>query len=262
MSLLDVGALALGAIVVVLLALLAGAQEERPDPAMKWEGRVALGFTGLLLTGPFWLAQGVVAIVATVADGGLWPGWLWMWFVAAPLLGMSPPAAWVVRRARRALPERASGGYSTRGAAAAQQESNTAWADTEAAPGWELRRTPALPASWPPVAGAPAVWLCYAEKAGTPQVFEVAAPFARITLAVGESAWPVVERLSAAVESLGVQAIVPLDPQQLKRKTVSHLDMLWRGDPDGRLGNALRDWRSHNGLIARHPAVAGHLPPD
>lgn len=55
------------------------------------------------------------------------------------------------------------------------------------------------------------MWLCYAERACTPETFEVTAPWARITLACGESAWPSVERLSDVVEPLGVQAVQPLE---------------------------------------------------
>lgn len=261
MSLVDVGALVLGLIVAVLLALLAEPHAGPSDPAMKWEGRVAVGFTGLLFAGPFWLAQAGVTVAATFADGGLWSGWLWMWLVAAPLVGSSPPTVRMVRGLRRLLPRQPASPFPPRGVGAVQQEANFAWAATEAAPEWELHLTPALPSSWPPETRGSAVWLCFAERAGTPQVYEVAAPWARITLAPGESAWPVVERLSAAVTSMGVQAIVPVDPHQRTQPTGSHLDLIWHGDPAGRLANGLREWRSRNTLLATHPAAVGHLPP-
>jgi hypothetical protein len=259
-DLLDIGALVLGAIVAVMLALFAGSGAKPADASMVWEGRVAVGFTSLLVIGPFWLSQGAVTIAATSADGGLGPAWLWAWFIAAPPLGLSPPAGRAVRALHRAVGRRPTAAYAQRGVAAVQQEANFAWAATDAEDGWELRRTPPLPASWPPVAGGPAVWLCYAERAGTPQIFEVAGPWARITLSAGESAWPVVERLSDEVESLGVQAVRPLDPDRDLGPKASHLDLMGRGD-DVELAKALREWRSHNGLLAAHPAATGHLPP-
>lgn len=92
-------ALAVG-LIVVMLALLCSPLAEQPDPAMGWEARVAVGFAALGFVGPFWLAQGIVTLVATYADGGVWPGWLWLWLIAAPLLGASPLAAAVARAAQ------------------------------------------------------------------------------------------------------------------------------------------------------------------
>jgi hypothetical protein len=258
----DAVALLLGLIVVIGLAALISPLAQQPDPAMAWEARTAIGFTALAFVGPCWLAQGIVTFVASSADGGIRPSWLWVWFAAAPLVGASPPAAALARAFRRALPRRSGPLYSSRGAAAVQQEANFAWAATVAEPGWELRRTPPLPVSWPPSVGGPAVWLCYAERTDTPQTFEVAAPWARITLALGDTAWPVVERLSDGVESLGVQAVQPLSSVGSAKARGSLLDAVYRGDPRARLAIALQDWRTRNGLVAAHSAVAGHLPPD
>ena len=252
----DVGALLLGLIVVIGLALLASPLAERDDEAMVWEGRVAVGFTAMAFVGPFWLAQGIVTLTATFADGGVRPGWLWAWFVAAPVLGASHPVAALARVAQRALPRRSPSAYSSRGVAAVQQEANFAWATTEAEPGWELRRTPPLPESWPPRDGGSAVWLCYAERPGATGSVEVTAPWARITLAPGPSGWPVVERLSDTVESIGLQ---PVPPEPTPPGPL--LDAMHRGDPTGRVAKDLGEWRSRNGLVAAHPAVAVHLPP-
>jgi hypothetical protein len=250
----DVVALLLGLVVVIGLAALVSPLAQQPDPTMVWEARVAVGFTALAFVGPFWLAQGIVTFVASSADGGLSPVWLWVCWAAAPLVGASPPAAALARTLRR------SGRvHPNRGVAAVQQEANFAWAATVAEPGWDLRRTPPLPASWPPILGGPAVWLCYAERIDTPQTFEVAAPWARITLALGDSAWPVVERLSEAVQPLGVQAVQPLSSVAPPRGSL--VDAVYRGDPDARLATALREWRTRNGLLAAHSSVAGHLPP-
>ena len=252
----DVVALLLGLIVVIGLAALISPLAQEPDPTMVWEARTAVGFTALAFVGPFWLAQGIVTFVAASADGGIGPAWLWVWFAAAPLVGASPPAGALARR----VLNRSGRTRSNRGAAAVQQEANFAWAATVAERGWELRRTPPLPASWPPSVGGPAVWLCYAERTDTPQTFEVAAPWARITLALGDTAWPVVERLSEAVESLGVQAVQPLSSVGSAKVRGSLLDAVYRGDPDVLL-KALQDWRTRNGLVAAHSAMAGHLPP-
>lgn len=249
------GALLLGLIVVIGLAALVSPLGQQPDPTMVWEARMAVGFTALAFFGPFWLAQGIVTFVAASADGGVRPAWLWVWFAAAPLVGASPPVGALARRVRRS-----GRTQSGRGAAAVQQEANFAWAATVAEPGWELRRTPPLPASWPPSVGGPAVWLCYAERSDTPHTFEVAAPWARITLALGDTAWPVVERLSEAVESLGVQAVQPLSSAGGAKVRGSLLAAVYRGDPDVLL-KALQDWRTRNALVAAHSAVAGHLPP-
>ncbi len=54
---------------------------------MVWEARVAMGFTALVVGGPVWLAQLVLTLVATLhADAS---GWLWLWWVAAPAVGVA-----------------------------------------------------------------------------------------------------------------------------------------------------------------------------
>lgn len=146
----DVAALLLGLIVVIGLALLTSPLAERTDDAMLWEGRVAVGFTAVVFVGPFWLAQGIVTLIATLDDGGVGPGWLWGWFAAAPVLGGSPPATVLARVVHRVWSRGEPAAFPTRSVAAVEQEANFAWAATEAEPGWELRRTPPLPESWPP----------------------------------------------------------------------------------------------------------------
>lgn len=252
----DVGALLLGLAVVIALALLTSPLAEQTDESMVWEGRVAVGFAALAFVGPFWIAQGVATTVAAFADGGVRPGWLWAWFVAAPLLGASPPAASLARAVRSAL-RRREPVPSPRAVAAVQQEANFAWAATEADPTWLLRRTPPLPESWPPHDGGAAVWLCYAERPGPAGSVEVAAPWARITLAQGSAAWPVVHRLAETVESLGVQPVS--DEPSTKHGPL--LDAVYRGDPKARVAKHLGQWLIRNGVLAAHPAVAPHLPP-
>jgi hypothetical protein len=45
-----------------------------------------LGFTGLLVAGPFRIAQAVLTIIATFRDDDLAPGWLWAWLFLAPVV--------------------------------------------------------------------------------------------------------------------------------------------------------------------------------
>jgi hypothetical protein len=80
-------ALGLGVVVAVIAALLAGGRDATPDPAMVWEARVATGFTAVVAGAPFWLAQLVLTLVATIHSGAT--GWLWAWWLAAPVLGMA-----------------------------------------------------------------------------------------------------------------------------------------------------------------------------
>jgi hypothetical protein len=200
----DVLALAFGLAVCIVLAVLVSQLATQTDPDMVWEGRVAVGFAALVYVGPLWLGQAAATLFAALDDGGIGPGWLWAWLVVSPLVGASPPAAALARRATRVL-RRGAGDSDVRPiGAAVQQASNFAWADTTAEPGWELRRTPALPLEWPPRPGGSAVWFCYAERPATPETIEVARPWARITVP-DLAAAPIVERLSAAVESLGPQ---------------------------------------------------------
>jgi hypothetical protein len=150
-----------------------------------------------------------------------------------------------------------SGPHVNRSGAAVQEASNFAWSDTTAEPGWELRRTPPLPVTWPPTPDGSAVWFCYAERSVTPEATEVAGPWARIALA-DPTAVPAVERLSEAVESLGAQSISSaVRPVKLAGLHAA----VRRGDPDGVLARALDQWRARNVLIAAHPNVTPHLPP-
>jgi hypothetical protein len=153
---------------------------------MVWEGRVAVGFAALVYVGPLWLGQAASTLFAALADGGIWPGWLWGWLVVAPLLGASPPAAAMARRSSRIFRGGAPDPDLHPSGAAVQQASNFAWADTTAEPGWELRRTPPLPLEWPPTRGGPAVWFCYAERPATPETVEVAARGRGSSSPVGE----------------------------------------------------------------------------
>jgi hypothetical protein len=78
-------ALGIGALVAMVAGLLSRGSDASSDQAMVWEGRVALGFTALVAGAPFWLAQLVLTLVATVHSGAT--GWLWLWWVASPVLG-------------------------------------------------------------------------------------------------------------------------------------------------------------------------------
>ncbi|MCU1696454.1 MAG: hypothetical protein JWR34_2517 [Mycobacterium sp.] len=253
----DVLALALGLAVCIVLAFLVSPLTTQNDPDMIWEGRAAAGFAALVYVAPLWLGQAASTLFAALADGGIWPGWLWGWLVVAPLLGASPPAAAMARRSSRIFRGGAPDPDLHPSGAAVQQASNFAWADTLADLGWELRRTPPLPLAWPPTRGGAAVWFCYAERPATPETVEVAGPWARITVP-DRAAVPVVERLSDAVESLGSQGIQSAEGG-LKRQVL--LVELRPGDPDGVLARALNDWRARNQLIAAHSTVAQHLPP-
>lgn len=257
----DMVALLLGVLVLGVLACVVSTVAGESDPTMVWEARAAVGFTAMISAGPIWLGQGIVTFVATFDGGGIGPGWLWAWFVVAPMVAVSPPASAVARALVGAVSRRSLPAYPQRGLAAVQQEANVAWAATGAEPGWELRRTPPLPSCWPPRPGEPVVWLFYAVRAETPQTFTVTAPWARIALPAGESAWPAVERLSETIEPLGRQAVTPLAPLANSRSSPRVLDDVHRGDPDGRLAQMLGEWRRINGLLAAHPAVAAHLPP-
>ncbi|MDT5190952.1 MAG: hypothetical protein QOI28_3203 [Mycobacterium sp.] len=237
MDWLDVLAMALGVVIAGGLAVLVSPLAAQSDPDMVWEGRVAVGFAALLYVGPLWLGQAATTLGAAVTAGGIWPGWLWGWLVVAPLLGATPPAAALARRVTHGVAGGSSRTDVNRSGAAVQQASNFAWADTAAEPGWELRRTPPLPVTWPPTPDGSAVWFCYAERSVTPETIEVAGTWARITLPDPDEA-PVVERLSDAVESLGSQGIQPTTRFR-----------------------SLDEWRARNVLIAAHPHVTPHLPP-
>jgi hypothetical protein len=254
----DVIALALGVLVAGVLAVFLSPLAAQGDPDMVWEGRVAAGFAALLPAGVPWVGQAAATVLATVTDGGVRPGWLWGWLVAAPLLGASPPATALARRLQRTSRNPSARADPHRRVAAVQYEANLAWADTDAEAGWELRRTPPLPTRWPPPTDGSAVWLCYAERLGAAGSIELAGPWARITLPADGTASPTVERLSEAVEPIGRRQ-APGDA--VRAPQAGLLDAVRRGDPKGVLARALGEWRAHNALIAAHPTVAPHLPP-
>jgi MFS family permease len=100
----DVVALLLGLGIAIVVAVLATGIRDSSDPSMRWEGGVAVGFTAVIVLGPFWIAQAVLTVLATFDDAGMAPGWLWGWLFLAPAVGASPPATGVVallKRSRR-----------------------------------------------------------------------------------------------------------------------------------------------------------------
>jgi hypothetical protein len=260
---LDVIALVLGVLVAATMAYFASAPAAPGVPDMIWEGRLAAGMAALIPVGLLWTGQAVVTLFATLADGEFRPIWLWGWLLAAPALGASPPAAALVRKLQRTS-RNGSPGLDLHGrVAAVQQAANFAWADTVAEPGWELRRTPPLPIHWPPPPNGSAMWLCYAENAGTAESIELAGPWARITLTANTAEAPAVERLSDAVEPIGWQAVQTPAPAvgEPNVPQAALVDAVRRGDPDGILASTLHAWRVRNMLIAAQPTVAPHLPP-
>lgn len=90
MPVVDVVALVLGGGIALAVGAMASTVADSPDQSMRWEGGVAVGFTGMILLGPFWIAQIVLTVVATFGDGGIAPGWLWAWVFVAPAIGASP----------------------------------------------------------------------------------------------------------------------------------------------------------------------------
>lgn len=70
-------AILLGAIVAVLAGCLL-------DVGGDWEGTAATGFLLAIVGGPFWIAQFVYTLLATL-DGAT--PWLWAWILGAPVLG-------------------------------------------------------------------------------------------------------------------------------------------------------------------------------
>ncbi|MHA3019775.1 hypothetical protein ACXPWS_05830 [Mycobacterium sp. BMJ-28] len=255
----DIVALLLGLVTAVGVAAVAANITASPDDSMRWEGGVALGFSALIVLGPLWIAQAVCTVLSSLDHRGISPWWLWVWVFVAPALGASPPAAAAARRVKMLQPNTSAPPRPN-----VQFLVDQAWADTAAETGWELRRTPPLPDTWPPAPGGSAHWFCYAERDSTPATIEVAAPWARIVLAGGESAVLRVERLSSEVESFGPQGIHPLPPEMLRTSGPAQatlIDAVHQGDPGGILEPALQKWRALNSRIAAHPVVAPHLPP-
>jgi MFS family permease len=97
----DIAALVLGLGIAIVIAVLADGVRETPDESMRWEGGVAVGFTAMIFVGPFWIAQAVLTVLATVDGTGIAPGWLWAWLFLAPAVGASPLATGPVRLAKR-----------------------------------------------------------------------------------------------------------------------------------------------------------------
>jgi hypothetical protein len=78
-------AIGLGVVVLAVFGFLYGGSKSQADPSMEWEAKAAGGFAAVVVGGPFWLAQLVLTLVATVHSGAT--GWLWLWWVAAPVVG-------------------------------------------------------------------------------------------------------------------------------------------------------------------------------
>jgi MFS family permease len=102
----DLVALVLGLGIAVVVAVLAEGVRDNSDESMRWEGGVAVGFTAMIVLGPFWIAQAVLTILATIDDAGIAPWWLWAWLFLAPAVAVTPPMTGLVRLVRR---RRASG---------------------------------------------------------------------------------------------------------------------------------------------------------
>jgi MFS family permease len=104
----DIAALVLGLGIAIVVAVLAEGVRNTRDESMRWEGGVAVGFTGMIFLGPFWIAQAVLTVLATMDGTGVAPGWLWAWLFLAPAVGASPLATGPVRLIKR-LRRRAQG---------------------------------------------------------------------------------------------------------------------------------------------------------
>jgi hypothetical protein len=255
-SWLDAAALALGVLVIGAAAYFASPLAAQNDPDMRWESRVAAGFAKILPFGLLWTAQAVATLFATLSADGIWPGWLWIWLLAASAIGTSPPVRALARRLVRT-----TGTDPRRVAAAVEQASNLAWAEITAEPGWELRRTPPLPGEWPPLPYGTPVWFCYAERAVGPDLTEVAGPWARIMLGADVTAAPVVARLSDAVAPTGWQGARSATRAGRGWPTQpAMIDAIWHGDPKGMLARELGLWQVDNAVIAAQPMITQHLP--
>jgi MFS family permease len=97
----DIAALVLGLGIAIVVAVLAEGVRNSRDESMRWEGGVAVGFTGMIFLGPFWIAQAVLTVLATTDGPGVAPGWLWAWLFLAPVVGASPLATGPVRLVKR-----------------------------------------------------------------------------------------------------------------------------------------------------------------
>lgn len=106
MPITDVVALVLGVGIALAVGAMASGVASSPDESMRWEGGVAVGFAGLILLGPFWIAQIVLTVIATFQPGGVAPWWLWAWVFLAPAIGASPPIMGLMRVLKRLRPRR------------------------------------------------------------------------------------------------------------------------------------------------------------
>ena len=97
----DIVALVLGLGIAIVVAVLAEGIRDTRDESMRWEGGVAVGFTAMIFLGPFWIAQAVLTVLATLDEAGIASGWLWAWLFLAPAVGISPLATGPVRLAKR-----------------------------------------------------------------------------------------------------------------------------------------------------------------
>lgn len=97
----DIVALVLGLGIAIVVAVLATQVRDSGDPSMRWEAGVAVGFGAIISLGPFWIAQAVLTVLATLDGSGVPPGWLWAWLFLAPAIGASPPASGLVRLFKR-----------------------------------------------------------------------------------------------------------------------------------------------------------------
>ena len=66
----DVCALLLGLAIAVGAAVLAQ-QVRDAEESMRWEAGFAVGFAALISLGPFWIAQAVLTVLATLDDVGM-----------------------------------------------------------------------------------------------------------------------------------------------------------------------------------------------
>jgi MFS family permease len=102
----DVIALVLGFGIALAVALLASGVADSPDPSMRWEGGVAVGFAALIFLGPFWIAQAVLTGIASFDGRGVSPWWLWSWLFLAPAIGMTPLSVALARLLKMLRPNR------------------------------------------------------------------------------------------------------------------------------------------------------------
>lgn len=212
MSIVEILAVVAGAATALVVAAL------RPDPSTDWEGRVAVGLLCVIVGGPFWVAQGVLTLLGDT-------GWLWAWWLGAPVLGMVVPRP----------PARQKLGAPRGLAEALRLELVLGWQALGSPTGWEPCLTPALPG-----ADGARVWFCFAQAAESPTLVQVAAPWARLDLGP-DAAAPRRTDLADTITPIGPQAITPVDPAPIPPAAV------------------LDEWRARNGTIAGHPLIASQL---